>query len=902
MAINLWKKFEETASRSLDSIAIKDKKAGRWENITYGGLKRNIESLTSFLQKEGIGKGDKVGIVLENGAEWPVIFFSTVLVGGVSIPLNPASTHEEIENILKDSGCKLVFAGKDFFDPVREICRSCPGVENVILVDPVSFKNTVTGQREEVDVGQVGRDDLACILYTSGTTAEPKGVMLTHGNLLSNCDSLFRMNIITQDDSVVSILPLHHTYPLTVTMLLPLLYGGKVIYPGTMRGEAVLEAMRETRTTVFVAVPQILHSFGQKIAEQIKKIIFPFNLLFRAVIEVLYKIRNRTGINLSRWVLGSIHRRFGKSLRMFVSGGARLDENAARDLVRLGFTIIEGYGLTESSPVLTLNPAKKAKIGSVGLPILDVELKIGGKNEEGVGEVIASGPNIMEGYYKRKDLTAEALKDGWLHTGDLGYIDEDGYLFLTGRVKDVIVLSSGVNVYPEEIEHAYLSASPVEEMCVFEVPSKKEEDQTLTLWAVVVPDLEFFKKYGEINLKGVIRERFDNVSRSLPSHMRLRGFSVTLDKLPRTLLGKVKRFEVREKFTSTAKEEMLKPEERELSGGDLELMETDRGRKIIKYLAKQTGIKRSITPPDLLELDLGIDSLGRIELAAGLEKVLGIEIEDEVIGRAFTVRDLIKGAEPLLARAGKAVPAEKISYTPGEWKETLQGLPGKGNLEKIDLHPGWWAWLAGFLFTCMNKVFFKLFYRLRVEGIENFPKARPYILYVNHASYYDGLIVASSLPRFPRLELFFVGFRPYFNVPIIRNLIKVGRIIPLDFSSHLLEALKSCYYVLKNKGALCLFPEGIRTLTGEIGEFKKGFGILAKETGAKLVPVLIEGAYEAWPRTSKYPKIHPLKVRFGKALDPEELEKEGLKMGAKDGYTAICMSARKILIDMKDRT
>ncbi|MGD2278923.1 MAG: AMP-binding protein [Candidatus Omnitrophota bacterium] len=903
MVRNLWDRLRETAEGRPNVVAISYKVDDKWNDLSYKELEAGVRSLASFLQEEGIEKGDKAAIILENGPEWPIIFFSNALIGAISIPINPGSSAEEIENILKDSECKIVFTGKTSADIVETMRQKCPSIKEVIRADSETFENAAKRSSARLKSVEVASEDLACILYTSGTTAEPKGVMLTHGNLLANCDSLSRLGLVTEKDSVISILPLHHTYPLTVTMLLPLLYGGRVVYPGTMRGEAVLRAARESNSTIFIGVPQMYYLFYEKIEETLKKIPFPANLLFKFTLNSLYKIRKRTGSNLSRHVFSAIHKKFGRSMKFFVSGGAKLDEDVAGELFRLGFTILEGYGLTETSPVLTFNPPKKIKIGSAGVPIPDVELKIADKNEEGIGEVVARGPNIMKGYYKRDELTAGVIKDGWFHTGDVGYIDGEGYLFLTGRLKDVIVLSSGVNVYPEEVEEAYLKNAPVERMCVFEAPFKKGKEEVLSLWAVVVPDLAYFRKYGEVNLKAVIKERFDNVSRVLPSHMRLMGFTITLDELPHTLLGKIKRFAVKERYIPKIIEEGYVPEAEEVTEEDAELMKKEVSKAIINYLKKQTGAEKKIVPGDLLELDLGIDSLGRIELAAGLEKNLGVEIEDEMVGKAFTVRDLIENIRPLLP-AGEAFGAREEEKVPKAraWREVLRVLPKEENLKKIDLEPRWYMWLGGFIFTCLVKAFLKVFCRLKTEGKENYPEQEgPFILYANHTSYFDGFLVASSFPRFPRLELFFVGFRPYFNVPIIRNLIRIGRIIPLDFSSHLVEALRSCYYVLNHNKKLFLYPEGLRTLNGSIGDFKKGFGILVKETNAKLVPVLIEGAYEAWPRTSKFPRPHPVTVRFGKALDAAELEKEGLEMGAEDGYDAICLSARKVLAEMKDR-
>lgn len=878
--MNLPEVLNQRLPSNSSRIAIQYKDNDKWIDITYADFNSKVKSLAAFLLKEGIRKGDKVGIMLENRPEWPVVFFSTVFIGAVAVPVGPEFTQEEKDFILKDSGCKIVFK------------------------DPDEARRLPAEEIENIDV-KVNPDDLACILYTSGTTAKPKGVMLTHRNLSSNVNSLHSLKIVTESDSILSVLPLHHIYPLTITMLLPLLYGSKIIYPASLRGDVLLESMRQTNPTVFVAVPQVFHLFHRKIIEGLKKIPFPFNIVLNGIAGFLYGIREKTNINLSHYLFFFLHKKFGKSMRLFVSGGAKLDEGVERDLFRIGFTIMEGYGLTETSPVLSLNPLKNPKIGSVGLPVPGVGLNLSDKNENGIGEIIARGPNIMKGYYKRDDLTKEAIKDGWFHTGDLGYFDKDGYLFLTGRSKEVIVLSSGLNINPLEIEEVYQSAAPIKDICLLDVPSKTGDRATSVLWAIVRPDLEFFKKYGEVNLKSVIKERLDNASKTLPVHKRIMGFSITLNELPRTLLGKIKRFEVREIYKGLIEKEVSYiPEEKKIKEEDRALLEKDVSKRIIAYLKQNIKLEKHIYPDDTLELDLGIDSLGRIELATGLEKTFGIEIKDEVIGRAFTVKDLIEGIEAILKESPEELSsAEKeISFGPEYWKKLFEVLPKEENLAKIDLSPGFLVWLGDFLFTFfLLYLYFKIFHNLKVEGRENYPPKGAYILYANHATYYDGLVTAASFPRFPRLDLFYVGFAPYFQVPIIRNLIRIGRIVPLDFSSHLLEALRSCYYVLKNGKKLFLFPEGLRTLDGKIGKFKKGFGILVKELDVKLVPVVIEGAFQAWPRTSKFPKLFvPIKVRFGKALNPEALEREGVKMGAADAYDAICLAARKALISLQE--
>jgi long-chain acyl-CoA synthetase len=899
---NLREKFKDASAKYSDKTAIQYKKDDEWCEISHAVFRDNVESLSSFLLKEGVKNRDKIAILLDNRPEWPLVFFAAVSIGAVSVPIDPESSPEEIENILRHSGCKIVYTGGGaILDKI--LASNAASSAKIISVDSDEFKNALNFERMSDVEEEIFPSDLACILYTSGTTDEAKGVMLSHENLVSNSESLDRLALFKHGESVISILPLHHTYPLMITLILPLLYGGRIIYPGTIRAEALFKAMKETNPVFFVGVPQIFHLFYQHTRERLRKIPWPLSVFFDILIDCLYAVRNKTGINLSRFLLWGLHRRFGSRLRLFINGGAKLNEDAEKSLIKFGFTLVNGYGLTETSPVLTLTPVKKPKIGSAGLPIPGVEVRIEGKDESGSGEVIARGPNIMKGYYKRDDLTAQVMRDGWFHTGDLGYIDEDGYLFLTGRSKELIVLSSGLNINAEEIEEAYLKHTPAKEMCVFEVPDRKGREDGLMLWAVLVPDLEVFKKYGEVNLRAVIKERLDNVSRNLSPHKRIKGFSITLKKLPRTPLGKIKRFVVKDMYMPEIAREKGAFGAKELSREDLELMEENAAQKIINYLKKETKVK-DIVPGDSLELDLGVDSLGRIELASGLEKVFNTKIEDEIIGKSFTVRDLIIGIRSLPKEGGEApgTREEKVVDESDYWKSIFQVLPKKENLEKIDLKPGLGSWLAGFFFISFHYMLFKIFYDLKVEGRGNFPKRGPYILYANHTSYFDGFLIAASLPRFPRLDLFFLGFRAYLTVPIIRNLIKIGRVVPIDFSSHLLDALRSCYYVLKNGKSLCIFPEGLRTLDGNINEFKRGFGILVKEAEpVSVVPIILEGSFEAWPRTSKFPKRHPIKVRYGEALTPEELEKKGFSMGAKDSYEAICIAARDTLINLKKK-
>ncbi len=473
--------------------------------------------------------------------------------------------------------------------------------------------------------------------------------------------------------------------------------------------------------------------------------------------------------------------------------------------------------------------------------------------------------------------------------------------------KNFIILNSGKRIYPKEIEEAYTKIAPVKEMCVFTVAGMKGVKKSKVLWGIIQPDLDDFREFDEVNLRSVIKERFDNASLLLPSYKRLKGFTITLDDLPHTLFGKLNRDAIKKIYESRviAGIEGALPVSRELSAEDRLLIESKVGIKILGCLKEQSGMERPIILEDSLELDLGVDSLGRIELASCLESAFSVEIKDEAISKAFSVKDLILGIIDALKGAKDIFSEDEGTVLgPDYWKEHLRVLPKKENLELLELGTGYFAWLFRFTLTAINFLLMKLFFNIKAEGSENVPKSGAYILYGNHTSFLDGSAIGACLPRRHVFQIFYFVFGPYFFRPfvknrVLRNLVKMGRFIPFDFSKHFLEALRSSFYVLQHGKGLCFFPEGLRSSSGKIGEFKKGFGVLAKETGAMLVPVAIIGAHEAWASTAKYPKCHPIRVRFGNPLLPEDLEKKGLAMGSKNGYDAICVAARKALIELK---
>jgi len=901
----IHKIFAKISSRFSDRVCLQIKKGSIWERWTYGQIEGFSQKIGAFLIKEGFKKGDFAAICLENRPEWGMIYLGIVAAGLTCVPLDTQLTEQEIENLINDCAAKVIFLSNSVFQ-TKNISKIKSGLNKIVILDIDIEKDNLIGLAQVKSILSEGiiwpdvfPEDVASLIYTSGTIDKPKGVMLTHKNLCSDFQSINKLKLFSDKDNFISILPLHHAYPFMVMLIIPLFSRARITYTSSFRSDELLSLMRESGVTVLVGVPQLFSIFYTNILEKMNKVPFLLRLPLLGLIEILWQIRRVSGINLSKLVLSKIHRPFGQNLRFFASGGAKLNEETARYLVKIGFTILEGYGLTETSPIVTFNPLKRQKIGSVGRVVPDVELKIDNPDTAGVGEVIIKGPNVMKGYYNRADETSSALKEGWFYSGDLGYIDKDGYLYITGRKKELIVLSSGKNIYPEEVESHYAKSPYIKEICVLGIGTAEED----RLSAVVVPDADYCRKVGLVDINSTIRWELENLSEELASYKRIKGYIIVKEGLPRTRLGKIKRYEVKNKYLDELKGAKLKDamEETPSTDEDIRLISSDVGRRMIEVLNKYAKLEKQIFPADHIELDLGIDSLGRVELIIALEQALNIRIPNELMSKVFTVKELILEIEKLVPNAG--VQRETVLQAKSQtlWKEILNEKPAIDMMKKINLTPNRLTILGMLLFAEILRLVFKVIWGLKVSGTENIPRTGKCILCVNHGSYLDAFIVEASMPASLRKGLFFVGFKAYFEQPLIKNIIKYIRVIPIDPGMHFVEAMQASSYVLKNDKMVCIFPEGQRTIDGEIKEFKKGVGILAKELNVPLVPVLITGSFESWPRTKKFPSPYPIKITFGESFDFEELKKVGLKFGAKDEYEAIAFGIREEVIKLKRR-
>ncbi len=542
--------IEKSAKGYADRIMSRIKRGGRWIDFTYKQTFNNIRKLASYLKEIGVNKGDFVALLSENRPEWGWGYFAIQWAGGVVIPLDARLTEVERRFLMDFAEVKHAICSLSYLDEMLENIKEI-GLKTVICIDEndrtVSFGDIFKKYEEGIDMEDLQPDDLAEILFTSGTTGSPKGVMLTHRNIISDIEAVYQVIDIYEDDVFFSILPLHHVYECTVGFLAPAYIGATVAYASSLRPSTMLEELREIKPTVWLTVPLILEKIYQKILKEIENLPKP-----RKTIVSLLRAGSRLPIvgNIFKNALSKgIRSKLGLDrIKYLVSGGAALPTWVSKGLEGLGFPLIQGYGLSETSPILTMNPIHAPKNESVGLPLPGVEIKIIDPNEDGEGEIAARGPMVMKGYYKNEKATKEVFtEDGWFLTGDIGYIDEEGYLYITGRKKAVIIGKGGKNIYPEEIENKLLESPYIEEVLVFGAKNPNTGDEEVQ--ALIYPNFDevriLAKKQGRVPhddfIYEVISSEVDRLSRELSPYKRIKRFALRYEEFPKTTTRKIKR-------------------------------------------------------------------------------------------------------------------------------------------------------------------------------------------------------------------------------------------------------------------------------------------------------------------------------------------------------------------------
>ena len=882
-----YDRFVECEERWPNNVALELQRPDKIESYTYAELRRMAEAVGLWVNQGGFQPGSRLAILADNHPRWVAVYLGVIAGGCTVVPLDTALHSDQLATLLKDSGASVLFCDSKHAQVSREAMSELK--IGLVLMDPDRMPAAESAVREhwlgnlpaifengaaEFTPVPSAAEDIACLLYTSGTTADPKGVMLTHANFLGEVEAVFNWVDLGPTDALLGVLPMFHVLAQMANLLLPLVKGSRVVYLETLNTTELLRALRERNITGFAVVPQFFYLIHERIFQEVAKRAALTRKLFQGLVGINRNLR-KVGINAGPILFRTIHETLGKKMRYLVTGGSRFDPDIARDFHDLGIDVLQAYGLTETTAAVYANSPGNNVIGSVGKAMKGVEGKIVDaqpqeQEDDGppTGEVALRGAVVMKGYWNRPDATAAVLREGWFYTGDLGYFDADRNLFLTGRKKEVIVLSNGKNIYPEEVEAHYLKSPNIKELAVMGLEAKPGTGGD-RLHAVIVPNFEVLRHKKIVNAKEIIRFDIEGLSQQIASTKRLGSYEIWQEDLPRTSTRKIKRFEIekRVKANQTRKvaEDSELPDEQPLTTDETAWLgppKVQRALQIIRDASRPAP--PALRPTHNLELDLGLDSMQRVELLSHLEEQLGGNVEESQLAGIYTVRDLVD-AVLQSAASGAGVPGTRPAFA--GWKAILAEDPDSVAVLPL-VRPQPISAAFWYLVSRLIQVIALDRFHLQVSGLDKLPKSGAYILSSNHQSYLDPLILASVLPPAVFNKLFAVGTSEIFGQGFMLKLARSLRIVVLDPDANLIPAMRAGAFGLRQGRPLMLYPEGERSIDGTPRIFKKGAAILSIHMQVPIVPIAIEGFSKAWPRNKSFQGFKPLTMKFGDPIIP----------------------------------
>ncbi|MBI4551983.1 MAG: long-chain fatty acid--CoA ligase [Candidatus Latescibacteria bacterium] len=541
-----------------DAVAFRIKQDGVYREFTGREVAERVDAVGARLLALGLKPGDRIGLLSENRPEWSIAYLGIVCHGLTAVPLDRLLKPTEIQRILDDSGAAAAVVSTTYMEDVRGIAPSLPAVTHLLSLDDEAGQIATTPQTEDgrwpSASASPAPDDLAALIYTSGTTGNPKGVMLSHRNIMSNVISCSQAISYSRGDNFLSVLPLHHTFECTAGFLAPLYGGATVTYVGSLKSRDIIDTMRETKATIMLGVPLLYEKMYIGMMKAISTKPPHVRTLFRLSMGLVTAVERVFGQRIGHAVFRGLREKGGfGTIRFFVSGAAALPVEIGQGFERLGIRLLQGYGLTEASPVVSVNRLENARLGSIGPPVPGVEVRIVNPDASGIGEVVVRGDNVMQGYYKNPEATVEVLQDGWLYTGDSGWIDAEGHLHIAGRLKNVIVTQAGKNIYPEEIETELVQSPFIAEAVVVGDVNPQTREETVR--AIVVPDYEYFEQDAHEHGRAVTDEFVSEVVKNeirtrcanLADYKRVRDFDIRKEEFPKTSTRKIKRYLVKER-------------------------------------------------------------------------------------------------------------------------------------------------------------------------------------------------------------------------------------------------------------------------------------------------------------------------------------------------------------------
>jgi long-chain acyl-CoA synthetase len=806
------------------------------KNYSYKDLLINLKYFSTLFE---IKPQNRIIIYMENRPEYMFSLFAIWDKKCACVAIDEDYTPDQLMYVLNDCNPSYIVTSNKNIENTKKTVSATNKNVIIINVDEIFLPDEFIPESMELIIED--RSEVAVLLYTSGTTGEPKGVMLTYDNLLSNSDSVKEVDVLNEHDRFLAILPFHHVLPLNITLILPIYFGTFVVILDEMNSESLKKAMKDNKITVIIGVPRIYELLHKGIMSQVNK-----SFIAKKLFNMCKKFNSFT---LNKIIFGKIGREFGGCLKLCVSGGAKLDVEIARNLFSLGLPIIEGYGLTETSPLVSFNRPFNRRIGTVGEPIPHVIVTIAPDEE-----LLIKGPNVMRGYYNRPEATKEVIdENGWFHTGDLAtYIDN--FVTIIGRKKEMIVLSNGKNINPTDIENEIMRGSNlIKEIAVTEYNNH--------LIAIVYPDFDLLKKKQITNIKETLKwEIIDQYNLNAPAYRKILEIKTVKDELPKTRLGKIRRFMLTDFLKGHSSDEGEVPEnlQKKISIPD-EFKDT---YNIIKEnIENNHNVK--VFPDSHMELDLGLDSLDMLEIVSFIENSFSVKITEDTLSEMKNVLDIAKYVND----HGGA-----FTNSTSDFKEILNSG------EDIELP--YFSILASILFFIIKPIF-SIYFRMKVIGREKI-LGDQVIISGNHQSFLDAVYIPISLPLKLLKNTYFLAVAAHFNSPVKKWIAKRSNVILIDVNKNLKHSLQAASKVLKEKKSLVIFPEGARTRDGKMSEFKKTFALLAKEMNVNVLPFGIDGAFDALPFGKSFPKSTKVTVKFFDPIEPAKYEIDSIVANVAD--------------------
>ncbi len=895
--------FDTSVKRFSTRIAMRIERDGRREQYTFDDVKELTMRAAGFFAANGIGKSsasspdktDRVILFSHNMPEWGLTYFGILKAGATAIPIDPASSVEEIINfVLAGEASAIVISPK--------LADENPGLKDKltdIFTTPAAGKGTSIpvwtfdevfeihdeaeeARRQALLPDKILSSSVASLIFTSGTTGTPKAVMLSHKNftnMISMLSSVLDMGIT---DGVLSVLPMHHTFEFSAGFLTPFSNGTQITYLDELSGEELTRAMENGHVTGMVGVPALWEMLHRRIKSRLRDRGDWVADLADNVIEFNAWLRDNTPFNFGPIVFFPIHQRMGGKMRYLISGGSALSEKVQKDLHGLGFTVLEGYGLTESSPVLTVaRPGNKLLRGSVGKALPGIEVRIENPDESGVGEVFARGQNVMLGYYNNDAATESVLQDRWLKTGDLGKLDEDGNLFIVGRSKDVIIDSNGKNIYPDEIEDAYGRSGYIKELSVVGLP---DDDGGEKIAVLVVPDYEFDIALARAEVNKMVENHFREVSASIPFFKRIKILHITPFELPRTATRKVKRPEVVEMLRTLEDRSRNKTKAVAESKGDDNILWL---RKVVASVSNRP--LSDISMEDKLA-DLGFDSLMFVELQAAVEDAGGRILSPDTLNEIQTVRELFTAVQRV-DKSKKLIDEPKVEEKKDDEDIYIPSIVRRIGNSLVDL---------------AQETLYSSVLDTKIDGGANVPQHVNFIVAPNHASHIDtGLVKKALGPGVAEQTVAVAAADYWFDTKYKRAYMNnFTTLVPIERTGSLRQSLRHVTKILNEGYNALIFPEGTRSTTGEISEFKPIIGYLALNQKIGILPIYLWGTFDAFPKGMTIPAKDSLGAKIGAQvgtfLEYEELAKMTEGVPNTEAYRLIAARVQHEIENMRD--